>query len=151
MRLYLLAKLTSDRLAKACLNATQCVAGHRRRGQARQNSPANMLHQVRRISAMRTPGHMGRDRDVLSQVEGTGGESRQKFIKGMVFNGHENSPNELRSLFIAKRERDFTVPSGIWSIRAKVDKCHFFKKGRECEADRSRLAENCWEVSFGPV
>ena len=61
---------------------------------------------------------MGRDRDMLARVESTGGESRQKFMEGMVLNGHENSPNKLRSLFIARRDRDFTVPRGILSIRA---------------------------------
>ena len=61
---------------------------------------------------------MGRDRDVLAKIKGTRGEVGQQFIDGVVLNAHENSPNRLRSRFIARRDRDFTVPSGIRRIRA---------------------------------
>ncbi len=61
---------------------------------------------------------MGRDRDVLAQIKDTRGERGQQFVERVVLNRHENSPNKLRSLFIARRDLDFTVPSGIRSIRA---------------------------------
>ena len=61
---------------------------------------------------------MRRDGDVLPEVEQAGCKRGQQFIRGMVMNCHDKSPNRLRSRFIASRNRDFTVPSGIPSICA---------------------------------
>ena len=71
---------------------------------------------------------MSGDGDVLPKVEGAGRKRAiSKLVKGMVMDRHEKSPNRPRSLFIASRSRDFTVPSGIRSVSA-ISACAFSSK-----------------------
>ena len=64
---------------------------------------------------------------MLSKVEHAGRKRRQQFIRRMVSNRHDKSPNRPRNRFIASRNLDLTVPSGIWSDWA-ISACAFSSK-----------------------
>jgi len=83
-----------------------------------------MLDRMHPAAAMRAPHEMRCDRNVLALVQCTCRKCRQEFIGWMMPDSHDDSPNTFRSRFIARRNRDFTVPNGIWRICA-ISPCAF--------------------------
>ena len=118
-------RLGRQRLAPACVAAEGATSPNRASTAANApvdisvgGSPASTVPPTCSIArtlvaAMRTSDKMRCDGDMLAKVENTRRKRRQQFIRWMVMDRHEKSPNRPRSRFIASRNRDFTVPSGI--------------------------------------
>ncbi len=131
------------------------ASGALRRAPARRPTSAKAAGssaRPRRRAPLRGPGagnadttQMRRNRGVLTEVERSGCESQQHGIVGMVSDRHDRSPKRLRRRFIASRNRDLTVPSGIPKIPA-MSACARSSKNdssmtRICSAGSSANAE----------
>src|SRR5271165_6048763 len=98
--------------------ARQRPFGERRGGRVGDHRAADLLHRAHPVAAGLAGLEMRRDRHPLAEIERTRRIRRQQVFVRVVGNRHCHPSTSPRRRRIASLTRDFTVPRGIWSVRA---------------------------------